>query len=98
MPARRIDSAGAGNDPVDDPALASAAAADAEPGEDAVARHRERQKDRLTLVSRDPVALRADPFDHEVDRVGWRRIPGAGAVGVLFDSQFGPTAITKPHP
>jgi hypothetical protein len=53
--------------PFDDPAAASSASAGAESRADAVARHREGQKDRRALVFGDAVATRPQPLDDKLD-------------------------------
>ena len=69
MGARRFSAPFPGVQPFDNPALASSASAGTEPRADAVARHREGQKDRLPLVPRDPVALGAELLDRQFDEL-----------------------------
>ena len=66
MCARRFCAPLPGVQPFDNPALASTATAGAEPGADAVARHREGQKDRLAVAFGNAVSLRAKPFDRKL--------------------------------
>jgi hypothetical protein len=67
MRARRLSAPVPGVQPLDNPALASSASAGAEPRADAVARHREGQKDRFAVAFGNAVALRAEPFDRKLD-------------------------------
>jgi hypothetical protein len=67
MRARRLSAPVPGVQPFDNPALASSASAGAEPRADAVARHREGQKDRVAVAFGNAVALRAEPFDQKLD-------------------------------
>ena len=65
--ARRFSAPLLGVQPFDNPALASSATAGAEPGADAVARHREGQKDRFAVAFGNAVSLRAKPLDRKLD-------------------------------
>ena len=67
MGARRFGAVFPGDQPFDNPALASAASAGTEPRADAVARHREGQKDRFAVSLANAVALGAQPFDRKLD-------------------------------
>jgi len=67
MGARRFSASFPGVQPFDNPALASAASAGTEPRADAVARHREGQKDRFAVSLANAVALGAQPFDRKLD-------------------------------
>ena len=53
--------------PFDNPALASSASAGTEPRADAVAGHREGQKDPFAVALANAVALGAQPFDRKLD-------------------------------
>ena len=67
MGARRFGAPFPGVQPFDNPALASSASAGTEPRADAVARHREGQKDRFAVAFGNAVALRAEPLDRQLD-------------------------------
>jgi hypothetical protein len=66
MCARRVNAPLPGFQPFDNPALASTASSGTEVGADAVARHREGQKDRFAVAFGNAVALRAEPFDRKL--------------------------------
>ena len=69
MCARRLSAPFPGVQPFDSPALASSASAGTEPRADAVARHREGQKDRFAVTFGNAVALRAKPFDRKLHQL-----------------------------
>ena len=85
MRARRSGSSFTPGQPIDDPPFPSAATAGAEPRADAVARHREGQKDRLAIVLGDSVPARPDPLDQKLDDlIGVSPIPVATPRHHLF--------------
>ena len=67
MWARRIGTPTPRGQPLDDPPFASAASSGAETRPNAIARHREGQKDRFAVVVRDAVPARPDPRDRKLD-------------------------------
>jgi hypothetical protein len=67
MCAWRVSAPLPGFQPFDNPALASSASSDTKVRADAVARHRERQKDRLAVVLEDSVPARPDPRYDELN-------------------------------
>ena len=67
MCARRFNALFAGVQPFDNPALASSASSGGEAREDAIARHREGQKDRFAIVLGDSVPARPDPRYDELN-------------------------------
>jgi hypothetical protein len=70
MCARRFGAPLPGFQPFDNPALASSASSGTEVRADAVARHREGQKDRLAIELGDSVPARPDPrYDELNERV-----------------------------
>ena len=67
MGARRFGAPFPGVQPFDNPALASSASAGTEPRANAIAGHREGQKDRFAVAFGNTVALGAEPFDGKLD-------------------------------
>ena len=68
MGARRFGALFPSVQPFDNPALASAASAGTELRANAVAGHREGQKDRFAAAFGNTVALGAEPFDRKLDK------------------------------
>ena len=66
MQAWRIGTPRPGSEPLDNPTLTPCTSCSAESGAHAVARHRERQKDRCALVLRNAIPLRPEPLDREL--------------------------------
>src|SRR5436305_12345842 len=73
MPAARSGAVGSEGEPIDYPALPSAAAAPPEAGPDAIARHREGQEHAFAAVLRDAVPAGANLLDGELGELPARR-------------------------
>jgi hypothetical protein len=69
MSARRSGAPGPEGEPVDNQRLPPALPAGSKPSADALTRHRERDKHRLTTVLRYSVPSRTDPLDYELDQL-----------------------------
>ena len=67
MRARRLGAPFPGVQRLENTALASSSSAGTVPRADAVARHREGQKDRFAIAFGNAVSLRAEPLDRKLD-------------------------------
>src|SRR5437764_442032 len=94
MPAARRGAPRPGKKPVDDQSLPPAMTTGAEPGPNAVARHREGHEHRLTPVLRDAVTARADPLYGQLDEAvaACLRLPSPG---IMAAAQMCSTALPR---